>query len=133
MRLPDESDSQLGIDITPMIDVTFCILAFFIVSSLSLSRSEGLPVNLPQASTAQAQKTAQINVTIKPDGLIALDRVPIAIEQLEEAVRNKIGANSESLVVLNADRKVDHGQVVEVMDRLRRIKGTKLAIAAQKP
>lgn len=133
MRLPDESESQLGIDITPMIDVTFCILAFFIVSSLSLTRSEGLPVNLPQASTAQAQKTAQINVTIKPDGLIALDRVPIGIEQLEEAVRKKIGSNSESLVVLNADKKVDHGQVVEVMDRLRRIKGAKLAIAAQKP
>jgi biopolymer transport protein ExbD len=133
MRLPDESENHLGIDLTPMIDVTFSILAFFIVSSVSLTRSQGLPVDLPQASTAQVQKTAQINVTVKPDGLIALDRVPIRMEQLEEAVRNKIGANSQSLVVLNADRKVDHGQVVEVMDRLRRIKGAKLAIATQKP
>ncbi|HEY9301689.1 MAG TPA: biopolymer transporter ExbD, partial [Phormidium sp.] len=51
MRLPDEPDSIPQINIVPLIDVTFAILTFFIVSSLSLSKSEGLPVNLPKAST----------------------------------------------------------------------------------
>jgi len=43
-----------------------------------------------------------------------------------------VETNSEPLVIVNADKKVDHGQVVEVMDRLRRVKGAKLAIAAQR-
>ncbi|OKH37851.1 biopolymer transporter ExbD [[Phormidium ambiguum] IAM M-71] len=132
MRLPDESENNMGINITPMIDVIFSILAYFIVSSLSLTRSEGLPVNLPQASTAQAQKTEQINVSILPDGAIALNRQPIALEKLEAEVKAKIPPNTESLVILNADKAVDHGRVVEVMDKLRRVKGAKLAIATQK-
>lgn len=132
MRLPDEPDLPLQINVTSLIDVVFCILTFFIVSSLSLTRSEGLPVNLPQASTAQPQKVSQINVSITTDGAIALDRQLIDIEQLESALRQKIAPNSESLVVLNADKAVDHGRVVAVMDRLRRVKGAKLAIATLK-
>lgn len=132
MRLPEESKNRAEINITPMIDVIFSILAYFIVSSLSLTRSEGLPVNLPQASTAQTQKTEQINVSILPDGAIALNRQPIALEKLEAEVKAKIPPNTESLVVLNADKAVDHGRVVEVMDKLRRVKGAKLAIATQK-
>lgn len=132
MRLPDESEKSMGINITPMIDVIFSILAYFILSSLSLTRSEGLPVNLPQASTAKVQKTEQINVSILPDGAIALNRQPIELEQLEPQVKAKITPNTESLVILNADKAVDHGRVVEVMDRLRRVKGAKLAIATQK-
>lgn len=132
MRLPDESENNMGINITPMIDVIFSILAYFIVSSLSLTRSEGLPVNLPQASTAQTQKTEQINVSILPDGAIALNRQPIALEKLEAEVKAKIPPNTESLVILNADKEVDHGRVVEIMDKLRRVKGAKLAIATQK-
>lgn len=132
MRLPEESENRAEINITPMIDVIFSILAYFIVSSLSLTRSEGLPVNLPQASTAQTQKTEQINVSILPDGAIALNRQPIALEKLEAEVKAKIPPNTESLVVLNADKAVDHGRVVEVMDKLRRVKGAKLAIATQK-
>lgn len=132
MRLPDESENGMGINITPMIDVIFSILAYFIVSSLSLTRSEGLPVNLPQASTAKVQKTEQINVSILPDGAIALNRQPIALEQLEAQVKAKIPPNTESLVILNADKAVDHGRVVEIMDKLRRVKGAKLAIATQK-
>ncbi|MBE9225062.1 biopolymer transporter ExbD [Phormidium sp. LEGE 05292] len=132
MRLPDESEKNVVINVTSMIDVIFCVLAYFVVSSLSLIRSEGLPVNLPQASTAQPQKTEQINVSILPDGAIALDRQPIQLEKLEAEVTAKIPPNTESLVILNADKVVQHGRVVEVMDKLRRVKGAKLAIATQK-
>jgi biopolymer transport protein ExbD len=115
-----------------MIDVIFSILAFFIVSTLYLTRSEGLPVNLPTASTAQTLRTAQINVTISANGAIALNRQPIALEELEEAVGSIVEQNSGSLVVIYADARVAHGQVVTVMDRLNQIKGIKLAIAAER-
>jgi biopolymer transport protein ExbD len=115
-----------------MIDVIFSILAFFIISTLYLTRSEGLPVNLPSASTAKSQPSTKITVTIQPDGVLALNRKPIQLEALEDSVRSLVETNSESLVIVNADEKVDHGQVVSVMDRLRRVKGAKLAIATQR-
>ena len=132
MRLPDESEKPGEINIVPMIDVIFSILAFFIISTLYLTRSEGLSVNLPNATTAQNQPSTEITVTIQPDGKIALNRQMIELEALEEAVRALVVPNSESLVIVNADEKVDHGRVVSVMDRLRQIEGTKLAIAAQR-
>lgn len=133
MRLPDELEKPMEINIVPMIDVVFSVLAFFIISTLSLTRSQGLPVNLPQAATAQNQPSSKVTVTIKSDGAIALNRKPIKLEVLEEQVRFLIGSNSEQLVIINADQKVEHGEVVKVMDRLRRVKGAKLAISAQKP
>jgi biopolymer transport protein ExbD len=132
MRLPDEVDKPGEINIVPMIDVIFSILAFFIISTLYLTRSEGLPVNLPSASTAKSQPSIKITVTIQPDGVLALNRKPIQLEALEDSVRSLVETNSESLVIVNADEKVDHGQVVSVMDRLRRVKGAKLAIATQR-
>ena len=133
MRLPDEPDIPSQINIVPMIDVIFAILSFFIVSTLSLTHSQGLPVNLPKAATVETQQTTEINVSIISDGQIALNRQPIELNNLEGAVRQLIGSNSESLVVVNADEKVPHGRVIAVMDRLRQVKGAKLAIAAQKP
>lgn len=132
MRLPDEADKPGEINIVPMIDVIFSILAFFIISTLYLTRSEGLPVNLPSASTAKSQPSTKITVTIQPDGVLALNRKPIQLEALEDSVRSLVETNSESLVIVNADEKVNHGRVVSVMDRLRRVKGAKLAIAAQR-
>lgn len=133
MRLPDEPEAPLSINIVPLIDVMFALLTFFIMSSLYLARSEGLPVNLPKAATTEIQSKAQINVTVNRDGAIALNREPIELAQLQDAVRSLIGSNSEALVVINADEQVKHGRVVSVMDRLRQVKGAKLAIAAQKP
>lgn len=130
MRLPDDSDeTPFLINLVSMIDVLFCILAFFIVSSLYLTRSEGLPVNLPTATTAETQRAAAINVTILANGAIAVNRKPIALGALEEAVRPLVRKNSQSLVIINADAKVPHGRVVSVMDRLRQIPGVRLAIA----
>ena len=133
MRLPDEPDNIPQINIVPMIDVVFAILTFLIVSSLSLSKSEGLPVNLPKASTSQVQDSpAKITVTLDAQGKLMVDKKLVNLDQIESRVRQVIGSNPNSLIVLNADKSVNHGNVVEVMDRLRRIKGAKLGIATAK-
>lgn len=132
MRLPDEPELPSQINIVPMIDVVFAILTFFIMSSLYLSRSEGLSVNLPKATTAKSQRPSQITVTVDQQGQLALNRKPVQLDNLETSVRQLIKPNEEALVILNADQGINHGQVVEVMDRLRKIKEAKLAIAAQK-
>ncbi|MBW4534866.1 MAG: biopolymer transporter ExbD [Pleurocapsa minor HA4230-MV1] len=132
MRPINEPEENFEINIVPMIDVIFAILAFFMVSSLSLTRSQGLPVNLPSAQTSEPKQTAQINVTIETDGDIFVDRQPIELAQLKGTLTEKIAPNSDSLVIINADEKVEHGQVVKVMDRLRQVPGATMAIAATK-
>lgn len=132
MRPINEPEENFEINIVPMIDVIFAILAFFMVSSLSLTRSQGLPVNLPSAQTSEPKQTAQINVTIENDGDLFVDRQPIELAQLKATLTEKITPNSDSLVIINADEKVEHGQVVKVMDRLRQVPGATMAIAATK-
>ena len=129
MRIPDEPDIPAQINIVPMIDVIFAILTFFIMSTLFLTRSEGLSVNLPQAQSAKAQPSAQITVTIDAQGQLALNRKSIQLGALSGAVEQLIEPNQEALVVVNADKAVTHGQVIAVMDLLRQVPGAKLAIA----
>ncbi len=133
MRLPKEPDSPLTINILPMIDVIFAILAFFIVATLFLSRSEALDVNLPQASTTRVEAATQITVTIESNGNIALNLQNIQLENLQNSVRQLIKSQNQSVVIINADKQVTHGKVIQVMDRLRQIEGVKLAIAAENP
>ncbi|MEH1791619.1 MULTISPECIES: ExbD/TolR family protein [unclassified Nostoc] len=133
MRLPDEPELPLQINIVPMIDVIFAILTFFIMSTLFLTRSEGLPVNLPKASTAKQQQVPnRITITVDDKEQVSLNRKPIAIDDLTQQVRTLVGSNPDVLVIINADEKVGYGRVVAVMDRVRKVKGAKLAIATQK-
>lgn len=133
MRLPDEPENAAAINIVPMIDVIFAILTFFIMSTLFLTRSQGLPVNLPRATTAQVQRSSTITVTLNREGNVALNRQPIELTALEPRLAALIPANQEKIVVLNADDQVSHGQVIAVMDQLRRVPGARLAIATQRP
>lgn len=132
MRLPDEPELPLQINIVPLMDVILALLTFFIMSTLFLTRSEGLPVNLPKAATAQTQQSTKVTVTVDPQGKIFLNRQPIQISVLEAQVRQLVGRNQQVLVIVSADQQVNHGQVVTVMDRVRRIEGAKLAIATQR-
>ncbi|MBC7822855.1 MAG: biopolymer transporter ExbD [Candidatus Parcubacteria bacterium] len=132
MRAPQEPESPLEMNIVPMMDVVFSILTFFIMSTLFLTRSEGLPVNLPQAATAKQQQQTRIAVTIKPDGQLALNKQPIQVSQLETGVRSLIQANQSSIVVINADEKVEHRYVIAAMDQIRKIQGVKMAIATKR-
>ncbi|MDJ0575048.1 MAG: biopolymer transporter ExbD [Xenococcaceae cyanobacterium MO_234.B1] len=132
MRLPDEPDRPPQINIVPMIDVIFAILVYFIVSSLFLTRSEGLPVNLPQAETVQLQKTKQITVSLDREGTLTVGNQPTQLAQLKTKVENLIKTEQTTVVVIKADKVVEHGQVVDVLDQLRQIPQAKLAIAAQK-
>ena len=130
MRPINEPEEGFEINILPMIDVIFSILAFFIISTLFLSRSQSLPVNLPSAQTAEAQQPEQINITIEADGDMFLDRQKIELTRLKGVLTDKIAPNAQSLVIINADEKVEHGIVVKVMDRLRQVPGANMAIAA---
>jgi biopolymer transport protein ExbD len=134
MRLPDEAEAPLGINVVPLIDVMFALLTFFIISTLFLSRSEGLPVNLPKATTAKPpQQQTKIAITVNQQGQVSLNRKSIQLDQVEPALRQLVTQNQPTVVVINADEKVEHGEIIAIMDQVRRVEGTKLAIATRRP
>ena len=133
MNIQHDPDTPADINMVPMIDVIFAILTFFIVSTLFLTRSESLPVNLPQSQTSDIQQTAQITVTVEASGQLFLNQQPIQLAALADEVRQLQRDRAEALVTINADREVSHGIVVSVMDELRQVEGTRLGIATESP
>ena len=131
--IDNETDEALTINILPMIDVIFAILAFFVISTLFLTRAEGFSVDLPEAETSQSQQEAVITVTIEDNGKISIDKEPVALNELTGTVQVQIGDSSEALVTVQADETIDYGQVIAVMDKLRRVEGVSLGMATQRP
>lgn len=131
MHLPEDPEVPVQINIVPMIDVVFAVLAFFILSSLFLTRNEGLPVVLPGAETAESQSLRQVVVTLNAEGELFVGNRVVGDEQLLEAIQTLGTLADGGLVVIRADQSVAHGRVVAVMDRLRTLPGVQLAIATE--
>ncbi len=131
MRLPTDSDRTPDINVVALVDVLFAILTFFIMTSLTLTNSEGLPVNLPTAATGKSQPQTQIVISITADGKISLNRQPIDSRDLITKIQSLITKDRQTLAIINADKRVEHGRVVAIMDRVRQIPGLKLSIATK--
>lgn len=138
MRLPEDNDiGRPSVNILPMIDVIFAILAFFVLSTLYLIRPEGLPVNLPQAITATPQNQIDITLTLTANGRLFLGKEAVELDQLANRVRAIAGeAGAEPrpvMVTIRADEKTEHGRVVAAMDQLRQVDRVRLGIATTQP
>lgn len=138
LKLPDDLEPLPEINIVPMIDVTFAVMAFLIMSSLFLTRAEQLTVNLPEADSAIAQIQSQIVVSLDPRGRLAIDGVSVESDNLAEAVSNQVATLNKQgiqpIVMVSADQNVSHGNVVALMDQLQSLEGIGgLAIATQPP
>ena len=132
MRLPIEEDRPPEVNVVALIDVLFAILTFFIITSLTLSRTEGLSVNLPGASSGKSQDQTKIVISIDAQGLVALNRKSINSANLISEIKSLIVKDQPTMVVINADEKVGHGTVVTTMDLVQQIPGVKLGIATKR-
>ena len=81
-----------------LIDVLFAILTFFIITSLTLTRNEGLPVDLPTASTGKSQVQTKLVVSIDHQGSIALNRQPVKEIDLVVKIQAFIDRDGQTLV-----------------------------------
>ena len=133
MRFQTESeDRPPEINVVALIDVIFAILTFFIVTSLTLSRTEGLAVNLPGASSGKAQDQTKVVISIDEKGAVALNRKSIDPANLVPEIKALMVKDQPTMVVINADEKVGHGAVVSTMDLVQQIPGIKLGIATKR-
>jgi biopolymer transport protein ExbD len=131
MRLPRRNSKKARIEIIPMIDTIFFLLVFFMISTLSMSHYSGLPVNLPKAATGQQPPSESAAVTIGADGKIAIDQQEVSGERVGDILKARLAGNPELLVLINADERVEHGLVIEVMDQARQAGVGKMAIAVK--
>ena len=126
----EDIDNKNKIDILPMIDIIFSILAFLIISSLYLTRVETVSVELPKASNSITQNKKFVNISIDKGGNLFLNKNRIKLQDIKDKVVNLTNEN-KNLVVLNADKNVSHGYVISVLDVLRSIDGLKIAISTK--
>ena len=124
----EDINNKNKIDILPMIDIIFSILAFLIISSLYLTRVETVSVELPKASNSIKQNKKFINISIDKSGNLFINKKSIKFQDLKDNVVDLVD-ESKNLVVLNADENISHGYVISVLDVLRSIDGLKLAIS----
>jgi len=113
------------VDLTPLIDVVFQLLVFFLLTSAFISNT--IPMELPQAATGE-QTSASLAVSIDHSGQVFLDAIPVTPEELRTRVRAAREAHDELRAVIAADGRISHAQVVQVIDILRQERITEFAI-----
>ena len=117
--------------IIPMIDIIFFLLVFFMMNSLQTIAQKSLSVQLPQATTASAPAQLPVVLTLDAEGHITIDNTPMSIDAAEILVKERIAQNPNASVILQADKRAIHGQVVAIMDMLKQAGVKRLAIAAE--
>lgn len=123
------NDEEAGIDLTPMLDIVFIMLIFFIVTS-SFIKESGITVQTPSASSATAQTRGNILIAVSANGEIWIDRQTVDVRAVRAAVERMRVDQPDSSVVVQADRDARSGLVIQVMDQVRMAGVQDVALAA---
>jgi biopolymer transport protein ExbD len=106
-----------GIDITPLMDIVFQLLLFFILTSAFLQPS--LPLDLPGSPREHEQAEADMVVSVDRDGRVFLNDEPASPAAIEGALRNLVLEKPDPAVILRGDRQVPYGSFFEILDTIR--------------
>ena len=118
------------IEIIPLIDIIFFLLATFVMVSLSMVRNQGIPVNLPVAASGQSLEDRAVlkTITVTRDGNIFLDKEDVGIEGMSSRLKELTNQNKDIKVLVNGDEVADFGLVVKVLDAVRSLGISKVSI-----
>lgn len=120
------------LEIIPLIDIMFFLLASFMLVSLTMTKQRTVSVNLPAAASAQTNlKPDTISLAVKADGQLFMEKQPIALEALEELLKDKLKANKDLPVFISGDAATPHGAMIAVLDYVRRCGVTKVAFSVK--
>ncbi|MDN4503788.1 biopolymer transporter ExbD [Alteromonadaceae bacterium BrNp21-10] len=129
-NLVDEEEAT--IDLTPMLDVVFIMLIFFIVTA-SFVKESGIDVNRPEAATAVKKERANILVAISDKGEIWINKRRIDTRAVQANIERLHAENPQGTVVIQADKKATTEVLIKVMDSARAAGVFDVSIAAQEP
>jgi biopolymer transport protein ExbD len=123
----DSDDGIVGINVTPLVDVTLVLLIIFMVTAQAIGRNEAVPLDLPKAASGGEVQTV-FSVVLAKDGQTLVDSKPVAnddaIMALAKTAHDK---NAELRAVIKADNEVSHGRVIHVLDLLKQANVQKIA------
>jgi biopolymer transport protein ExbD len=124
----NDSDEEMitAINVTPLVDIVLVLLIVLMVTSSYLV-NKSINVELPKAATGETA-TPNLSISIDVEHKLYLDGTVIDPEQLQSRIRAAYAADPEVKAIISADGRVQHSQVVTVIDILRREKVTKFAI-----
>lgn len=121
--------ADVRIELLPLIDVVFCILTFFMLAAVTLTRQSGINVDLPTASSGVTQMQEMLLVSVDPVGLIYVEKDPVTEEDLRQRLTEFQAAQPNGTIVLYASRLSSYNDVVRVLDILRAVGGDRVALA----
>ncbi|QTH63040.1 biopolymer transporter ExbD [Psychrosphaera ytuae] len=125
-----QEEEQENIDLTPMLDVVFIMLIFFIVTA-SFVKEAGIDVNRPEAATAVKKERASILVAISDKGEVWINKRRVDIRAVQANIERLKAENPQGSVVIQADKKATTDTLIKVMDASRAAGAYDVSIAAQ--
>jgi biopolymer transport protein ExbD len=131
-RRAKAADDEAEINMTPMLDIVFIMLIFFIVTT-SFVKEAGIDVNRPSAQTAETQERGNILIAIRSTGEVWIDKRQVDVRAVRANVERLHAENPEGAVVIIADKESHTGILVEVMDQVRLAGVHNVSIAADDP
>lgn len=111
-------NNEADVDMTPMLDIVFILLIFFIVTT-SFVKEEGLLVNKPKPNKSPSSDTPMVLVKITDTGLVSLNNKMVDIERLPARIESFLAENLTTSAVVIADPKTNHNDVVQVIDQIK--------------
>ena len=127
----DDLPSIAEINVTPFVDVVLVLLVIFMVTAPMLVR-EQMNVNLPKAETGEKSAAQAITIAIDREGRVAMLNKPVEYGEIELAVKQLLAQNPNIQAVISADQETHHGDVVRIMDALKRAGLTHFAIQIER-
>jgi len=124
-----QSEEDTGLDMTPMLDIVFIMLIFFIVTT-SFVKESGIDVNRPGAQTTERKERGNILIAITAQNDIWIDKRQIEVRAVRANVERLHAENPEGAVIIQADKESKNGLLVEVIDQTRLAGVTNVSIAA---
>ncbi|GIC76240.1 biopolymer transporter ExbD [Moritella sp. F3] len=116
-RFSRNNSDALTVDLTPMIDMVFILLIFFLVTA-SFNKMNAIDIKRPDGATNDMQGAVSLVVSIDAENGVWVEGEPVDIRKLRSRVKTLSGGDHTS-VMLNADRSVDTGRLIEVLDQVR--------------
>ena len=117
-------------NITPMLDVVFILLIFFIVTA-NFIKEPGLEINRPDSDTAETQENAAILIAVGPTGEVWMDGRRIDVRQVKANVVKMLADNPQGSVVIQADEKAVADTIIKVMDGAREAGVNAISLASE--
>lgn len=123
-------EEDATIDMTPMLDIVFIMLIFFIVTTVFVKEA-GVNVNKPNGTLAVTPKNANIFIAVTEDGKVWMDKRQIDPDRIRANLERLMAEQPSDVIIIQADKNAEHGLVVEVMDQIKLAGIDRISIATE--